>query len=87
MARLENLKNPAQLRAHLEDMNEAELLGQQLSQQGAIHVVEFMLVHGCSNELAVQLLASLRANMETVVQVAQAKGFNRLLGENATGFH
>lgn len=87
MARIENLKSPAELRALLESMNEAELLGQQISQQGAIHVLEFMLVNGCSGELAVKILASLRANMETVVEVAQRKGFNRLFGENATGFH
>jgi hypothetical protein len=47
MATIENLANLDALREHMRSLNEPELLAHQLSQQGAIHVVTFLLVNGC----------------------------------------
>lgn len=87
MATLSNLKDPAELQRLLEGMNEGELVGQQISQQGAIHVLEFLLREGCSTALALAVLASLRENVERVVEVAKRKGFERVFDKNVTGFH
>lgn len=87
MATMHNLKSPTDLRALLEAMEEGELVGQQISQQGAIHVLEFMLAHGCTEHLAGQVLASLRQNMEVVVEIAQRKGFTRVFDPSHTSLN
>lgn len=81
MASIENdprLAEPGALLAHLCSLTEAELMAQQLTQQGAIHAITYLLTNGCTEDLAIRLVASLRENMETVAQVAVAKGFTRL---------
>ncbi len=86
MASLENM-DPAAHLANLQGMDEAGLLGQQLVQQGAIHAVTFLLANGCSEALAIEMLASLRKNMETVCQIAAAKGYTRLFSDVAPNFN
>jgi hypothetical protein len=44
----------------LRGMDHGELLAQEVSQQGAIHAVSFLLQHGCSESTALQMLSSLR---------------------------
>lgn len=87
MVSIENLADPAALRARVETFGEPELLGQQLSHQGAIHVLTFLLANGCTEALAIELLRQLRQHMETVVQVAEAKGFKRLFSDVPPNFN
>lgn len=87
MASIENLASPAAMREMLQQMDETELLAQQLTQQGAIHVLTFLLTNGCTEALAIELVASLRQHMETVVQVAEAKGYTRLFSNVPPNFN
>jgi hypothetical protein len=86
MATLENT-TPANFRAHLEQMDEPELLAQQLTQRGAIHVLTFLLTNGCSEALAIELVASLRMNMALIVEIAQAKGLKPLFSDVPPNFN
>jgi hypothetical protein len=79
MAHIENETRP--LRAVLEPMDEPELLAQQIVQQGATHALETLVAHGCTEQAAQDMLASLRSNMLVIEAVAQDKGFTRLFAE------
>ena len=86
MAAIELLSGPDALRAHLETMEEPELMAQQISQQGAIHVLTFLLTEGCTPALASAILTSLNTNMAMVNDIAQRKGYRQLFTEqDATG--
>lgn len=87
MAEIINLANPADMRPFLESLCEAELLGQQLTQQGAIHVLTFVLANGCTEDLVIAMLASLRHHMETIAEVAEAKGYTRLFDSTPPNFN
>jgi hypothetical protein len=75
MAEITNLQSMQKLRAALEAMTEPELLGQQISSHGAIHVLDYLLRVGCSQELVEALLVQLRDNVDLVCEVARRKGF------------
>lgn len=77
MATIENLTH-GDLPAFLETLDETELIGQQLVQQGAIHAVQFLLQHGCDPAIAGAMLASLQNCMAQVTEVAERKGFRKL---------
>lgn len=79
MARIEN--ETGNLRATLEPMDESELMAQQIVQQGAMHALETLLTHGCTEQTVQDMLASLRSNMLVIETVARDKGFTRLFAE------
>jgi hypothetical protein len=87
LASIENLADITALQSHLENLDETELLAQQLTQQGAIHAITFLLANGCTESLAIEVLASLRQQMETVSKVAEAKGYTRLFSSVAPNFN
>lgn len=87
MATIENLTGHEQLLERLRAMNEGELAGQQISQQGAIHAVTFLLANGCTEALAIEMPASLRKCMETVAAVAEEKGYQRLFDDSVPNFN
>ena len=87
MAEIINLANPADLRPFLESLDEGGLIGQQLSQQGAIHVLTYLLTNGCTEDLVIAMLASLRQHMEEIVQVAEAKGYTRVFDKTPPNFN
>ena len=74
MANIENtgVLDPSQYR----DMPEEILMAQNLVQQGAIHAVSFLLQHGCTEEKALQMLASLKANSQDIRNEAKRRGSN-----------
>lgn len=55
-------------------MPDAQLLAQDLVQQGAIHAVSFLLQHGCSEQTAIEMLASLRESAGLVREEARRRG-------------
>ena len=79
MAHIEN--ETGDLRATLEPMDESELMAQQIVQQGAMHALETLVAHGCNEQTAQDMLASLRSNMLVIEAVARDKGFTRLFAE------
>ena len=87
MGTINNLSGPGELFELLQGMEEGELVGQQICQKGAIGALEFLLQHGCTPELAGEMLASLRANMLMVEEVARSKGFDRVFDDSNTAFH
>lgn len=82
MAHIEDIAKTADLRATLEPMDESELMAQQIVQQGAVHALETLLTHGCTEQTVQDMLASLRSNMLVIEAVARDKGFTRLFAED-----
>ncbi len=82
MAEISNLEGDYS--AYLSDMDESVLVAQQITQKGAIHAIEFLIQHGCTREIADDMLSSLRANMAAISAVAQSKGFRKLFDEPST---
>ncbi|WP_244118692.1 hypothetical protein [Burkholderia gladioli] len=58
----------------LRDMPDQLLIAQDLVQQGAVHAVSYLLKHGCTEELATQMLASLRQNTAQIREEAERRG-------------
>lgn len=82
MAHIEDISGTGEsLRAALHGMEEPELLAQQIIQQGAMHALETLLAHGCTEQVAQDMLASLRSNMLVIEAVAKENGFTRLFAE------
>jgi hypothetical protein len=75
MAHVENVGDIFELRKHLDDLDEAALVGQQVSNMGAIHVLEFVLENGASPALITEMLVSLRQCLKLCEEVAIEKGF------------
>lgn len=75
MATIENGASHQALAAQLRMMSETELVAQQLTQQGAIHMLTFLLTNGCTEKLAIEMLVSLRLCMEQITAVAEEKGY------------
>lgn len=81
MASIEN-STPTDFGPHCRAMDEPGLMAQQLVQQGAIHALETLLMHGCTEQTVQDMLASLRSNMLVIEAVAREKGFKRLFAES-----
>jgi hypothetical protein len=82
MAHIEDIARTGEgLRTTLEAMDEPELVAQQIVQQGAMHALTTLLAHGCFEQTAQDMLASLRSNMLVIEAVARDKGFARLFTE------
>jgi hypothetical protein len=66
--------DPAQLQATLEAMDEPQLIGQGLVQQGAVHAISYLIKIGCTEENAAVMLASLRSQGKLVTAEAARRG-------------
>lgn len=86
MATIENT-TPKDFAAALRAMEDSQLLAQSFVQQGAIHAVSFLVAHGCNEENAAEMLASLRENAGRVRAEAARRGKPELFSEDQTEFN
>jgi hypothetical protein len=84
MADIRTLPDQAALIDDLRAMEDSHLLAQNLVQQGAIHAVSFLLANGCSEEMATDMLASLRSNATAIRAEAKRRGKLELFPEDQT---
>lgn len=83
MAHIEDIAGTGEdQRTTLMAMNQPELMAQQITQQGAMHALTTLLENGCSEQLAQDMLASLRSNMLVIEAVARDKGFTPLFAND-----
>jgi hypothetical protein len=82
MAHIEDIAGKEDLRTTLMAMDQPELMAQQITQQGAMHALETLLMHGCTERTANDMLASLRSNMLVIEAVARDKGFTPLFAND-----
>ena len=75
MATIENVActTPEEFRVHIQSMADEVLIAQDLVQQGAINAIGFILQHGCTEETAANMLASLRENGKLIREEARGK--------------
>lgn len=85
MATIENI-DPTELVRSLREMEDCQLLAQNFVQQGAIHAISFLLTHGCKEETAADMLASLRENAAAIRAEAARRGKPELFTEDQTAF-
>jgi len=74
MATIENDTRPADFGAMLRDTTDEQLTGQDLVQQGAVHAVSFLLAHGCTKDVATDMLESLRGNAAAIRAEFERRG-------------
>lgn len=74
-------------RTLFKDMDEAQLLAQDLVQQGAVHAISFLLSNGCNEETATAMLASLRENARLIREEAQRRGKPSLFADDQMEFN
>lgn len=86
MATIENT-TPSDLARSLRAMDDGQLLAQNFVQQGAVHAVSFLLAHGCKEETATDMLASLRSNAAAIRAEAKRRGKPELFNEDQTAFN
>lgn len=82
----EGVVSPEAFRAEIRAMPDAQLMAQDLVQQGAVHAVSFLLNHGCSEQAAIDMLASLRENARLIREEAARRGRPRLFERDQTAF-
>lgn len=88
MATIENL-GPTTREAFITEIRRMEipaLIAQQCVQQGAIHGVAFLLKTGMKEDIAIEMLASLRVNMQLIREEAHRRGAGDLFPFDQTGF-
>lgn len=85
--KIENLDDCSVFSQRIAAMCDNALQGQQLVQQGAVHVVSFLLTHGCTEDNAVALLEQLRQNAALLRQESRRRGLHVLFEEDQTGFN
>ncbi|GAP39031.1 hypothetical protein ABXN37_28715 [Piscinibacter sakaiensis] len=85
--RIENVGEPAAFKSQIAEMDEAQLVAQSLVQQGAVHAVGFLLKYGCTEQLATDMLASLRENARLLRAEAVRRGKPDLFDSDQTGFN
>ncbi len=72
--------------AALKGMRDEVLAAQEISQQGAVHAISFLLVNGCNETVAAQMLASLRSNADLIRQEVVRRGRQPLFSQDQTVF-
>jgi len=70
----------------LVSMPDAQLLVQDLVQQGAVHAISSLLAQGCTEERAATMLASLREMAVLIRQEAARRGKPSLFERDQTPF-
>lgn len=65
-------------------MDDGQLMAQDLVQQGAINAVSWLLANGCTEQLAAQMVASLRENGRLVREEAIRRGKPGLFDRDQT---
>lgn len=72
--------------AALTGMPDEVLAAQELTQQGAVHAISFLLTNGCNETVAAQMLASLRSNANLIRQEVVRRGRQPLFSQDQTVF-
>lgn len=67
------------------EKDDAELMAQDIVVQGAIHAVSFLLMHGCTEKMALEMLSNLREQAVFLREEA-AKRDMELFKSDQTGF-
>lgn len=88
MATLENLGTMTQeaFETEIRKMELPALIAQQCVQQGAIYAVAFVLKKDMKEDIAIEMLASLRLNMQLIRKEAVRRGAGDLFPIDQTGF-
>lgn len=88
MATIESvgIVRPEDFSAELRKMDNATLIAQQCVQQGAIHAVSHLLLHGCTEQQAIEMLGALRTNAALMREELRRRGTD-IFPEDQTGFH
>lgn len=81
-----HIENTAMTKSALMVMDDGELVAQHLVQQGAFHAVSFMLSTECNEEVAAQMLASLRANESKIREETRRRGKSLVFAQDQTAF-
>lgn len=74
MNKISNSPNRSDYLAEIAGMSDAQLQAQQFVQQGAVHAVNFLISHGCTERAAIQMLESLRDNGSIIKAECQKRG-------------
>lgn len=78
MATIENDMRPNDFAVMLRGLDDGQLIGQELVQQGAVHAVSFLLAHGCTKDVANDMLESLRGNAAAIRAEIDLRGASPL---------
>ncbi|MDP4076197.1 hypothetical protein [Acidovorax sp. A1169] len=88
MADIELLADASAFEAEIRAMPNGQLQAQMLVQQGSIHAISFLLAHGCTEEIAQDMLVDLRLNAGALRDEAKRRGMPELFEVDQTaGFH
>lgn len=82
----EGAVSPAAFKAEIRSMPDSQLIAQDLVQQGAVHAVSFLMRHGCTEQAAADMLASLRENARLIREEAARRGRPQLFERDQTVF-
>jgi hypothetical protein len=86
MGSISNLGNADAFVAQVRGLDDAHLLAQEISQQGAVHAISTLLAAGCTEDNAVAMLASLREAAGVIRDERKRRGSNPLFETDQTGF-
>ncbi len=84
MAVINNLADRNQLVENMREMSDAELLGQDISQQSAIHAISHLLMVGVNQINAQEMLVSLRAGAQLVRDEYKRRGRPSIFSSDQT---
>lgn len=76
-----------QQRDQLRSLERGELIAQEITQQGAIHAVSFLLKNGCGEAQATEMLASLREYASVIRAEFARRGEQSLFDADQTEFN
>lgn len=86
MATIELADSHRDFVGQIREEDDNRLVAQDLVQQGAIHAISFLLQHGCTEETATSMLASLRDNARLIRKEAERRGKSSLFATDQTRF-
>jgi hypothetical protein len=78
---------PEKMREYLSGLDEGQLRAQEIMQQGAIHAISTLLKHGCTENTALEMLASLRNNASLMRNECEKRGLNPVFDQDQTPFN
>ncbi len=79
-------KSREEIASDLRGLEYENIVGTIFVQQGAIHALGTLLSVGCSEQTAIDMLASLRSNMHLIRQEAARRGIPDMFPDDQTGF-
>lgn len=86
MADITNIGDPSKLASLFRELDEAHLIAQEITQQGAIHAISALLAAGCTESNAAAMLRCLRQGASAIRDECRRRGANPLFETDRTGF-